>query len=79
MRLYTGLLGQTLHKKYLSFSHSLYKFSAHKAAYPDKFPIADSIRALYPSLTSIEDRCKPTSVHLQVYDGKILSYHTEYQ
>lgn len=62
-----------------SFSHGLYKFSAHKAAYPDKFPINDSTRELYPSLISIEDRCKATSVHLQVYDGEILSYHTKSQ
>ena len=66
-------------KKCPSFSHGLYKFSAHKAAYPDRFPITDSTRALYPSLISIEDRCKATSVHLQVYDGEILSYHAEYQ
>ena len=77
MRSYTGLLSQTLHKKYPSFSHGLFKFSAHKAAYPDRFPITDSTRALYPSLISIEDRCKATSVHLQVYDGEILLYHTK--
>ena len=79
MRSYTGLLVQILHKNYPSFSHGLYKSSAHKAAYPDRFPITDSIRELYPSLISIEDRFKATSVHLQVYDGEILSYHTEYQ
>ena len=73
MRSYTGLLGQTLHKiLFLTRSHGLYKSSAHKAAYPDRYPITDSTRALYPSLISIEDRCKATSVHLQVYDGKIL-------
>lgn len=43
-------------------------YCAHKAAYPDRFPITDSARALYPSLVSIEDRHKATSVHLQVYD-----------
>ena len=79
MRSYTGLLGQTSYKNYPPFSHGLFKFSAHKAAHPDRFSIADSTRALYPSLISIEDRCKATSVHLQVYDGEILSYHTEYQ
>ena len=77
MRSYTGLLSQTLHKKYPSFLHGLFKFSAHKAAHPDRFPITDSTRALYPSLISIEDRCKATSVHLQVYDGEILLYHTK--
>ena len=72
-------VGSNLAKNYPSFSCGLFKFSAHKAAYPDRFPITDSTRALYPSLISIEDRCKATSVHLQVYDGEILSYHTEYQ
>ncbi|KAF8806587.1 alpha/beta-hydrolase [Phlegmacium glaucopus] len=43
-------------------------YCAHKAAHPDRFPITDSARALYPSLVSIEDRYKATSVHLQVYD-----------
>ncbi|RDB24709.1 AB hydrolase superfamily protein C4A8.06c [Hypsizygus marmoreus] len=43
-------------------------YTAHKAAYPDRFPIKDETRALYPSLDGIEDRYKPTKVHLQVYD-----------
>jgi len=53
------------------------KFSAHKAAYPDRFPITDSVRTLYPPLISIEDRYNATSVHLQVYDGEIVSYLTK--
>ena len=59
-------------------SHMLNKFSAHRAAYPDRFPITDFTRALYPSLISIEERCKGTSVHLQVYDGEILPCYTKY-
>ncbi|KDR75638.1 hypothetical protein GALMADRAFT_248228 [Galerina marginata CBS 339.88] len=43
-------------------------YSAHKAAYPEKYPVSDVARQLYPSLNGIEKRCKPTSVHLQVYD-----------
>ncbi|KAF8891847.1 hypothetical protein BD779DRAFT_1610537 [Infundibulicybe gibba] len=43
-------------------------YAAHKAAEPEKYPIRDSVRAMYPALIGIEDRCKPTKVHLQVYD-----------
>ncbi|KIM40342.1 hypothetical protein M413DRAFT_177504 [Hebeloma cylindrosporum] len=43
-------------------------YTAHKAAYPEKHPISNETRELYPSLNGIEDRCKPTPVHLQVYD-----------
>ncbi|KAK7472430.1 hypothetical protein VKT23_000545 [Stygiomarasmius scandens] len=43
-------------------------YTAHKAAYPEKFPIKDEIRAMYPALTGIENRYGPTPVHLQVYD-----------
>ncbi|KAG5647060.1 hypothetical protein DXG03_001430 [Asterophora parasitica] len=45
-----------------------YANEAHKAANPDKFPIKDSTRALYPVLEGIEGRHNPTKVHLQVYD-----------
>ncbi|KAG6897533.1 hypothetical protein C0992_000518 [Termitomyces sp. T32_za158] len=40
-------------------------YTAHKAANPEKYPIQDSSRTLYPSLNRIEDRCEPTQVHLQ--------------
>ncbi|KAG6902758.1 hypothetical protein C0995_011906 [Termitomyces sp. Mi166 len=43
-------------------------YTAHKAAYPENYPIKNSSRVLYPSLNGIEDRCKPTRVHLQIYD-----------
>ncbi|KAJ3572100.1 hypothetical protein NP233_g3309 [Leucocoprinus birnbaumii] len=45
-------------------------YAAHKAANPSKFPVKSDARALYPPLEGIEQRHpKPTSVHLQVYDG----------
>ncbi|KAJ3513986.1 hypothetical protein NLJ89_g2641 [Agrocybe chaxingu] len=45
-------------------------YTAHKAAYPEKYPVTEDARQLYPSLVGIEERHpKPTSVHLQVYDG----------
>ncbi|KAH0588833.1 hypothetical protein H2248_004632 [Termitomyces sp. 'cryptogamus'] len=43
-------------------------YTAHKAANPKKYPIGNFSRVSYPSLIGIEDRCKPTKVHLQVYD-----------
>lgn len=43
--------------------------SAHKAAYPEKYPLRDEARELYPVLNGIGKRFVPTSVHLQVYDG----------
>lgn len=43
---------------------------AHKAAYPERFPVKEQSRALYPMLEGIESRYGPTAVHLQVYDGE---------
>ncbi|KAJ3912491.1 hypothetical protein F5877DRAFT_53995 [Lentinula edodes] len=45
-------------------------YVAHKAVYPEQFPIRDTTRALYPALYGIEERFKgkPTPVHLQLYD-----------
>ncbi|KAF8070704.1 hypothetical protein FPV67DRAFT_1038167 [Lyophyllum atratum] len=43
-------------------------YTAHKAANPDKYPINDQTRALYPALNGIEGRHQATKVHLQVYD-----------
>ncbi len=43
--------------------------SAHKAANPDKYPVKQEARDMYPALEGIEKRFAPTSVHLQVYDG----------
>ncbi|KAK0241337.1 hypothetical protein EDD85DRAFT_818487 [Armillaria nabsnona] len=43
-------------------------YAAHKAAYPEKYPIREEIRNSYPPLKGIESRYKATRVHLQVYD-----------
>ncbi|EJD46838.1 alpha/beta-hydrolase [Auricularia subglabra TFB-10046 SS5] len=43
-------------------------YTAHKAAQPDKYPVKDEVRTLYPHLKDIESRYGPTRVHLQVYD-----------
>ena len=50
--------------------------SAHKAAYPDKYPVKDESRQLYPKLIDIERRYGPTEVHLQIYDRKIFCIST---
>ncbi|TFK50945.1 alpha/beta-hydrolase [Heliocybe sulcata] len=44
-------------------------YTAHKAADPDRFPIKEETRRLYPALEGIESCYGPTKVHLQVYDG----------
>ncbi|THV06225.1 alpha/beta-hydrolase [Dendrothele bispora CBS 962.96] len=43
-------------------------YTAHKAAYPEKFPIKENAKVMYPALNGIENRYGPTPVHLQVYD-----------
>ncbi|KAG7091172.1 hypothetical protein E1B28_010224 [Marasmius oreades] len=43
-------------------------YTAHKAAYPDKYPVKDEVRTIYPSLHGIEDRFDGTPVHVQIYD-----------
>ncbi|KAF7362269.1 Abhydrolase-3 domain-containing protein [Mycena venus] len=43
-------------------------YAAHKAANPEKYPIKEEIRAMYPPLDGIEKKFGPTKVHLQVYD-----------
>ncbi|EJD08014.1 alpha/beta-hydrolase, partial [Fomitiporia mediterranea MF3/22] len=44
-------------------------YTAHKAAYPKRYPVHPEARKLYPKLEGIEDHFKPTWVHLQVYDN----------
>ncbi|KAH8827893.1 hypothetical protein DL96DRAFT_1527725 [Flagelloscypha sp. PMI_526] len=44
-------------------------YMAHRAQYPEKYPLRDEARQLYPPNQGIEQRHpKPTQVHLQVYD-----------
>ena len=43
--------------------------SAHRAADPSKYPVSEETKRLYPALAGIEGRLRPTTVHLQVYDG----------
>ncbi|THH13788.1 hypothetical protein EW146_g6481 [Bondarzewia mesenterica] len=39
--------------------------SAHRAAFPERFPLREEVRKMYPALEGIETRFGPTSVHLQ--------------
>ncbi|KAI9441920.1 alpha beta-hydrolase [Lactarius indigo] len=43
-------------------------FTAHRAANPEKYPVSEEVKKLYPVYEGIESRMKPTTVHLQVYD-----------
>ncbi|KAH8985534.1 Alpha/Beta hydrolase protein [Lactarius akahatsu] len=43
-------------------------FTAHRAANPEKYPVSEEVKKLYPAYEGIENRTKPTMVHLQVYD-----------
>ncbi|KAI8973983.1 Alpha/Beta hydrolase protein [Trametes punicea] len=49
-------------------------YVAHKAAYPDRYPVKPEAKLLYPVLNGIEERYGPTKVHLQVYDGAFLAF-----
>jgi len=44
--------------------------SAHRATNPEKYPVLEETKELYPALVGVEGRMKPTAVHLHVYDGK---------
>ena len=44
-------------------------YRAHKAGHPERYPIKESTKDLYPALRGMEERHGPTQVHLQVYDG----------
>ena len=46
-------------------------FRAHRAAHPERFPMRDEVKELYPVLKHVEKHTRPTPVHLQVYDGII--------
>ena len=50
--------------------------SAHKAAHPDRFPINEDSKTLYPPLQNIQAPHSPTPVHLQVYDGEYAAFLT---
>ncbi|KAN0137886.1 Alpha/Beta hydrolase fold, partial [Lactarius tabidus] len=43
-------------------------YTAHRAANPEKYPVSDAVKKLYPAYEGIDSRTKPTMVHLQVYD-----------
>lgn len=48
--------------------------SAHRAACPERYPVRDETKGLYPAFKLGESYKQPTPVHLQVYDG--MFYHS---
>ncbi|KAH9167117.1 alpha/beta-hydrolase [Lactarius sanguifluus] len=43
-------------------------YTAHRAAHPERFPVPNDTKDLYPSFKDVEKHMRPTSVHIQVYD-----------
>lgn len=46
-------------------------FRVHRVANPEKIPVSDVVRKLYPIYEGIESMMKPVMVHLQVCDSKL--------
>jgi hypothetical protein len=46
---------------------------AHRAAYPERFPLREEMKKVYPAFKLVETSMQPTPVHLQVYDGMLCS------
>jgi hypothetical protein len=49
-------------------------YRAHRAADPDRFPVRDETKNIYPSFTHVGTHVRPTPVHLQVYDGIVIRH-----
>lgn len=43
-------------------------YAAHRAAHPERFPLSEEMKKIYPALKLVETSMQPTPVHLQVYD-----------
>ncbi|KAI9452279.1 hypothetical protein BJY52DRAFT_940839 [Lactarius psammicola] len=43
-------------------------YAAHRAAHPERFPVRDETKNMYPAFKHVEKHMRPTPVHLQVYD-----------
>ncbi|KAI0050776.1 alpha/beta-hydrolase [Auriscalpium vulgare] len=43
-------------------------YAAHRAAHPERFPIRQEVKDMYPIFADLDGRMEPTPVHLQVYD-----------
>jgi len=50
-----------------------YLHRAHRAAYPERFPLREETKKIYPAFKLVETSMQPTPVHLQVYDGMLCS------
>lgn len=65
--IYTCVLFSSIFSWYLVVTHRLHR--AHRAAHPERFPLREEIKKMYPALKLVETSMQPTPVHLQVYDG----------
>ncbi|KAF8491456.1 lipase/ esterase [Russula emetica] len=43
-------------------------YAAHRAAHPERFPLREEMKKMYPAFKLVETSMQPTPVHLQVYD-----------
>ncbi|KAF8261460.1 hypothetical protein EI94DRAFT_1745923 [Lactarius quietus] len=43
-------------------------YAAHRAAHPERFPLSNETKDMYPAFQHVENDMRPTRVHLQVYD-----------
>ena len=55
----------------LVITHRLHR--AHRAAHPERFPLPEEMKMMYPAFKLVETSMQPTPVHLQVYDGMLYS------
>ncbi|KAF8260354.1 hypothetical protein EI94DRAFT_1829826 [Lactarius quietus] len=43
-------------------------YAAHRAAHPERFPMCNETKDMYPTFKHVDQQMRPTPVHLQVYD-----------
>jgi hypothetical protein len=68
---YACALFSSIVSLYLVVTHRLHR--AHRAAHPERFPLSEEMKKIYPALKLVETSMQPTPVHLQVYDGMLCS------
>jgi hypothetical protein len=69
--IYACVLFSSIFSGYLVVTHRLHR--AHRAAHPERFPLREEMKKMYPAFKLVETSMQPTPVHLQVYDGMLCS------
>ena len=69
--IYACVVFSSIFPVHLVLTHRLHR--AHRAAHPERFPLSDEIKKMYPAFKLVETSMQPTPVHLQVYDGLLCS------